>query len=247
MKIIFLWFQVLALSVSADSLFNEANQAYEQKNYRNAIELYEESIDSEGESAATYNNLAEAYYKNDRWGLAILNFEKALLISPGNENYRQSLSVAESKRIDHQGDVDYKPLSIVEKALYKFSINSLLIVTLLVLFAFVVLFWFFKGRKTSRWVYPVGFVLIISSMPILGTLGYRIFLFENQNAAIILENNVSLKEKFSNDFKSNKTIMSVNEGTKVLVLNNLDGVVQIKVGDKIGYVRYSSLNPILLK
>ncbi len=116
MKNFFLWLQILVLSISADSLFNEANQAFEKQNFHKAIELYEESIDSEGESAATYNNLAEAYFKNDRWGLAILNFEKALLISPGNEGYRRSLSVAQSKRIDHQGDVDYRPLSIVEKA-----------------------------------------------------------------------------------------------------------------------------------
>ena len=67
-----------------DASIKEAEVAYTKEDYATAIQLYEGLLKNNGESAAIYYNLGNAYYKNGQIAPAILNYERALLLQPGD-------------------------------------------------------------------------------------------------------------------------------------------------------------------
>ncbi len=89
----------LVLSVSAATKA-EADKAYQENNFKGAIEMYESILDEGKESAALYYNLGNSYYKDNNISKAILNYERALLLSPGDEDIRYNLEMAKSKTVD---------------------------------------------------------------------------------------------------------------------------------------------------
>lgn len=78
----------------------QADSAYINNDYVGAIAIYENLINSEVESSDVYYNLGNSYYKTDNIAKAILNYEKALLLNPGDEDIRFNLELAQSKTID---------------------------------------------------------------------------------------------------------------------------------------------------
>ena len=51
-------------------------------------------------SADVYYNLGNSYYKAGEIAKAVLNYERALLMKPGNSDIRANLEVARAKTID---------------------------------------------------------------------------------------------------------------------------------------------------
>jgi tetratricopeptide (TPR) repeat protein len=77
----------------------EADSAYVNGNYQEAIKGYE-SLLKQGASAELYYNLGNAYYRTENITRAVLNYERALLLSPGDGDIRFNLQIARSKTID---------------------------------------------------------------------------------------------------------------------------------------------------
>ena len=90
----------LLLPVSAMAITKEnADTEYKKGNYQQAIKDYEELLKG-GVSADLYYNLGNAYYRSDNITRAIINYERALMLSPGDEDIRFNLQLARSKTID---------------------------------------------------------------------------------------------------------------------------------------------------
>ena len=77
----------------------EADSAYAQGHYQQAVKDYEALL-KKGVSTALYYNLGNAYYRMDEMPRAVLNYERALLLSPGDADVRFNLQMARSKTID---------------------------------------------------------------------------------------------------------------------------------------------------
>ena len=78
---------------------NNADTEYQKGNYQQAIRDYEEILKN-GESAEIYFNLGNAYYRTDNITKAVLNYERAHLLSPGDDDINFNLQFARSKTID---------------------------------------------------------------------------------------------------------------------------------------------------
>ena len=78
---------------------NNADAEYQKGNYQQAIRDYEEILKN-GESAEIYFNLGNAYYRTDNITKAVLNYERARLLSPGDDDINFNLQFARSKTID---------------------------------------------------------------------------------------------------------------------------------------------------
>ena len=78
----------------------KADSAYINNDFANAVYLYENILANQGESADIYYNLGNSYYKMDNIAKAIVNYEKALVLNPGNSDIRFNLELAQSKTID---------------------------------------------------------------------------------------------------------------------------------------------------
>lgn len=89
-----------ALRVSAQPVSKAAaDSAYAQERYQQAIRMYEQLLRQHAD-ADLYYNLGNAYYRTDNMTRAVLNYERALLLSPGDEDIRFNLQMAQSKTID---------------------------------------------------------------------------------------------------------------------------------------------------
>ena len=77
----------------------EADSAYTRGQYQQAISDYEALLKN-GASAELYYNLGNAYYRTENITRAVLNYERALLLSPGDRDIRFNLQLAQSKTID---------------------------------------------------------------------------------------------------------------------------------------------------
>jgi tetratricopeptide (TPR) repeat protein len=71
--------------------FLEANRAYEAGEWNKAIRIYENMVADLGLSASLCYNLANSYARNGQTGKAVLEYERGLLLAPGDGDIRTNL------------------------------------------------------------------------------------------------------------------------------------------------------------
>lgn len=81
-----------------------ADSLYAKEQYRSAADIYERLLADEGEAPAVYYNLGNAYYRLGMYAKAILNYERALLLAPSDEDVKTNLALAYSKTVDKYED-----------------------------------------------------------------------------------------------------------------------------------------------
>lgn len=96
---ILLLMMLLMPAVAGAVTKEQADSAYAGGHYQQAIADYEALL-KQGVSADLYYNLGNAYYRTDDITRAVLNYERALLLSPGDADIRFNLQMARSKTID---------------------------------------------------------------------------------------------------------------------------------------------------
>ena len=90
----------LMMPVASQAVTKEnADAEYTKGNYQQAIKDYEELL-QKGVSSEIYYNLGNAYFRTDNITKAILNYERARMLAPGDEDILFNLQFAQSKTID---------------------------------------------------------------------------------------------------------------------------------------------------
>lgn len=84
----------------SDYFFEQGNSAYRANDYSKALEWYNKILDTGYAGGALYYNIGNCYFKLEQVGPAILYYEKALRLAPGDEEVRFNLDLANSKVID---------------------------------------------------------------------------------------------------------------------------------------------------
>jgi len=97
----------LADETQADRDFLAAGQAYETGQWSTAISLYEGVMDRAGFSASLCYNLANSYAQDGQTGKAVLHYERALLLAPGDADSRHNLQRLRQKKELDQGDIPF--------------------------------------------------------------------------------------------------------------------------------------------
>lgn len=90
---------VSLMANAAEATKEKADEAYEKGNYQEAIQQYNALL-KKGVDAEIYYNLGNAYYRSDYMTDAILAYERAYLLAPGNADIKHNLQIARSKTID---------------------------------------------------------------------------------------------------------------------------------------------------
>ncbi len=96
------FFLVCLLSLSSLRAANDtqlrarADSAYAKEQYAAALELYLQAETS----AATLYNIGNCYYRLDSLSAAILYYERALRMNPGDEDIKFNLTLAQGKTVD---------------------------------------------------------------------------------------------------------------------------------------------------
>lgn len=107
MKKLFTTLMLVLLACGASfaaSVAQQADAAYSKADYKNAIQLYQQSLQQDGLSAVVLYNLGNAYYRDDKLGKAILNYERALRVDPTFADARTNLEFVNTKIQDKPED-----------------------------------------------------------------------------------------------------------------------------------------------
>lgn len=82
--------------------FNDANTLYKEGDYEEAIERYQQLVDNGVVDKNLYYNLANAYYKADDLGRAVLYYERTLRMAPRENDARENLDLVRTQLKDKQ-------------------------------------------------------------------------------------------------------------------------------------------------
>ena len=225
---------------------SEADSAYVRGQYQQAIADYEALL-KQGGSAELYYNLGNAYYRTENVTKAVLNYERALQLSPGDRDIRFNLQIARSKTIDKivpESEMFFITwyhalvnLMSVDAWARVALISLALVIVLLLVYLFASRIWL---RKVGFFCGLVLLVLFVLSN-IFAWQQKQNLLF--RKGAIIMEPSVTVK---STPAKNGTDLFILHEGTKVSITDSsMRGWLEIRIADgKEGWVERNKLEEI---
>ena len=104
----------------AEAAFDRADHALASGHYAQAARDYQQIMVRNGYSAPLLFNLGNAFYREGKWGLAILNYERALWLSP-----RDSAAAANLELARQHAGLPVPVLNPFERAARVLSANTL--------------------------------------------------------------------------------------------------------------------------
>lgn len=224
----------------------EGDSAYMRNDYAAAIQIYE-SLLKKGEAAEVYYNLGNSYYKAGDIAKAILNYERALLLQPGNGDIRANLEIVRSKTIDKVTPVP----EIFFVSWFKSLINMLSvdawakwgIVFFILLLVSCSLFFFSKQvlMKKIGFIAGILFLVLVVLSNVFAAQQENALM--NRNEAIVLNPSVTVR---STPSENGVSLFILHEGSKVKIKDDsMREWKEIRLEDgKVGWLPASSIENI---
>lgn len=229
-----------------NTLWDSANVAYNEGDYAKATELYESILADNLHSAKLYFNLGNAYYKQDKLGKAILNYNRALRLAPADEDTRHNLEYATEATKDNIEEIpEFFLTTWVKKVRNLMGCDgwtifsyAMLIVALIGALAYL-LAEVLTYRKAGFYTLCIAALLFIVS---------TIFAYHEREAlvnsaeAIIMSSAAPIK---SSPDRAATDLFVLHEGTKLTTGESIDGWVEIRIADgRKGWIESSRIEQI---
>lgn len=224
----------------------EADSAYVQEHYQKAAQQYEQLL-KKGVSAELYYNLGNCYYRMDNITLAVLNYERALLLSPGDKDIRFNLQMARSKTIDKivpESEMFF--VTWYRSLVNLMSVDAWARMALISLVAAIILALAYLFANPV-WLRKLGFfgglffVVIFLMSNLFAWQQKKAFVY--RSGAIIMRSAVNVK---STPSKNGTDLFILHEGTKVNITDaTMRGWKKIRVADgKEGWIETKEIEII---
>ena len=198
----------------------EADSAYTRGQYQEAIKGYEALL-KQGASADLYYNLGNAYYRTENITRAVLNYERALLLSPSDRDIYFNLQMARSKTIDkitpeqEMFFVTWYRSLVNLASVDGWARTALLALALAIV---LVLIYLFSERIWLRKVGFFGAMALIVLFVISNVFAHQQKeLLMNRSGAIVISSAVTVK---STPAKQGTDLFILHEGTKVTITDS---------------------------
>ena len=198
----------------------EADSAYTRGQYQEAIKGYEALL-KQGASADLYYNLGNAYYRTENITRAVLNYERALLLSPSDRDIYFNLQLARSKTIDkitpeqEMFFVTWYRSLVNLASVDGWARTALLALALAIV---LVLIYLFSERIWLRKVGFFGAMALIVLFVISNVFAHQQKeLLMNRSGAIVISSAVTVK---STPAKQGTDLFILHEGTKVTITDS---------------------------
>lgn len=224
----------------------DADSAYVRGDYAQAIALYEELLE-EGESSEVYYNLGNSYFKADNIGKSIINYERALLLNPGNSDIRANLDIARSKTQDNLiSTPDIFFMVWISSLVNMMSVKQWAywgIVTFIFFLIALGIYFFTMSEKTKKISFICAIVwLFISIIANLSAYSQKKRLI-NRNDAIVMQPSVVVH---STPSETGTSLFILHEGTKLTIKDNsMQEWKEIELSDgKVGWISVDAIEII---
>ena len=215
-----------------NALFDEANTFYNNGKYAEAIQKYETVLNSGQHSAEVYFNLGNAHYKLNHIAPSIYYYEKALQLSPKDEDIQNNLVFAKNMTIDAIERVPEIGLSkFVRKAINTFSFDvwAIIAVSMMILFVILFLMYYFTHLTNKKRITFITSLASIFFACLSLAFAFKKQAMDNkdkpaivfaQEAQVRTDPNLSGEESFR-----------LHEGTKVQILDTISNWKKIQLVD----------------
>jgi tetratricopeptide (TPR) repeat protein len=244
--LLFIFPLIQVAAADSKDLSGIANEDYKAGKYAKAAETYEKIIGSGYESVETYYNLGNAYFKLNKLPEAILYYEKARKLSPGDEDINYNLKVANSKIVDK---IDILPelfyVRYWKTIISWFSVDQWAKLSIVFFCLFFVLagLYLYSRRQLIRmmafWTAVAVFLLTVLTFSI-AVKNYNVLI--NQKEAVVFTPALTVK---SSPDEGSVDLFVLHEGTKVIISDNLGTWTKITISNgSVGWVPSSELKLI---
>ena len=219
-------------------LWQKGNQAYQQKQYDSAAFFYEQ-LAALQPTAIVYYNLGNVYYRANKIGPAVLNYERALHLQPGFKEAEDNLLLTQARignRVQTGQDIFFVRLWNSVTSGSKANLWAVVNILVLILLLGAILL---KRFRNPSWLRPqvtgalvlVWLVFLVIAIQSAGNA-------TRHDAAIVIQGDTPL----INDTQAAKTQSLLPEGTKVFVIGKKGGRTEVKLGDgRTGWVQDSAI------
>jgi tetratricopeptide (TPR) repeat protein len=228
------------------ALYKKANEQYKKAQYQNAVSLYRQIVGGGYEAEAVYFNLGNAYFKLGDIPSALLYYEKAHKLAPGDEDVNFNIYFANSKTADK---VEPQPEFFVTQwwhgIILFFSIGTLSALTVLFFIAgsgLLVLYLFTTVISLKKLSFYIGMFLLFLGLLFIFISNRQANYFDDHRQAIIFSSSVNVK---TGPVEQSATLFVIHDGTKVDILDNNNGWMKIRLSNgNEGWIRQSDIKEI---
>jgi len=244
--LVFLFLLIFSSSFAqnAEELFGNANTLYKEGSYVKAIKIYEDLIKEDLVSSELYFNLGNCYYKTNKVGPAIFNYEKALQLNPLNKDAENNLVFAKRLSLDR---IEELPKTFLQKFnqnyISKLSYETWAWLCILLSFTAALLFiayYFSANSGKKRLFFSTSIISFLCLLVFIAITFHQYNKERTKKEAIVYATEVSVKNEPT---KNAEEAFSIHEGTKLLVLDGVDDWSKIQLLDgKIGWLKTNQIN-----
>ena len=226
--------------------FEQGNALYKKGDYAGAAAQYEGILKQGKESAEVYFNLGNAYYKLNKVAPAVYNFEKSLLLDPGNKDAEINLSFAQKMTIDNikaTPRVGFSKMVYNTTGSYHYNTWAWLAVSFAVFFLLLFLGYYLAGTTLLKRIFFVGmFVVLLGLTVSVIAAVYVKSQKEKENYAIVYPEVITLKAE---PREGAQDAFILHEGTKVNVLETVDNWKKVQLADdNVGWIPKEDIREI---
>ena len=213
-------------------LLQKANELYSKNKYKEAIDVYNQILMTNMESPEVYFNLGNAYYKSGQYTSSILNYERAKLLAPDDEDISFNLEVANQKVVDSIQELP----GIFIVRWWDSLVNSqttdtwavISIISFLVFLTMMGFYFFARTGSVKRITFWSGCLLILLTIFSWSFAAKQKSRLVNHAYAIVMSPTVTVK---SSPAESGTNLFVVHEGLKVKITDKLGDWVEIRLAD----------------
>ncbi len=234
------------VAAEPDQIMEEANMAYINENYHEAIELYENILEKELESATLYYNLGNAYYQTGQIGKAILNYERARRLSPNDEGILHNLRIARSlltENIEPMPQLffwDWRDRLVQMQSVDGWAITIIILAFSVMLCA--VLFFLLKSRTQRKVFFFAGILALFFLLVSYYAVNRQHYEQYVRQEAIVMSPRVTAKSAPSD---RSIDLFIAYEGTKVELTSDVMDWYEVRLPNgQVGWVNKSALEII---
>jgi tetratricopeptide (TPR) repeat protein len=234
---------VLANENHPEEAFFMANQAYKEGRFQDAIDGYEELLESGYSNGSLYFNLGNCYFRLEQLGKAILNYERANLLIPRDADLNFNLRFARDQTQDAIAD-QHGFFEILF-----FWTDSLTTYELYWGFAVLnILFWgilFIRLFSKMEWTYYATIIILIFWIITGASFGWKYYQLRTDDRAVILKKEIDI---LAGPAQGDTVLFKLHEGTIVNYERSEDDWSLISYSkSKRGWVRAQTLEKINYK
>ena len=223
------------------SLIEKGNKAYTGRFYQEALDCYLKVVKSNNEAAALYYNIGNTYYKLNDYPSAILYYEKAKKLSPGDEDINFNLKVANNKITDKiEAIPDFFVLRWYKQAANIFPFNTWAVIGIILFVVFLgilSLYLFSRSLRLRKFAFWCSAIFLFCSVVCFVFAQTQYSSINNTTEAIIFSPSVTAK---SSPDANSTDLFVMHDGTKVRVIDNVGEWSEIKLANgSVGWVNTS--------